>query len=161
MHKTIASDFEGVYRRDHARLVGLATWLIGGRAPAEEIVHDVFVRVVENPPALREPEQLGAYLRSAVVNRCRSRVRRLVLERRHANTARESTEADIDSLSHVRDAVLALPMRQRQAIVLRFYDDLSVDQIAQVLGISSGSVKTHLHRGMRTLESRLEERREP
>ncbi len=49
-----------------------------------------------------------------------------------------------------------LPVRQRQAIALRFYDDYSVDQIAETLGISAGSVKTHLHRGLARLRETLE-----
>jgi RNA polymerase sigma factor (sigma-70 family) len=164
VYTATAFDLEHAYRRDHARLVGLAAWLVDGRGLAEEVVHDVFVRVVENPPTLRDSEQLGSYLRAAVVNHCRSRVRRLVLERRHLKGERDSTDPlPDDALSedseHVRAAVLALPMRQRQAIVLRFYDDLTVDQIAEALGVSSGSVKTHLHRAKQMLASVLDTER--
>ena len=153
-------DLEELYRQDYAHLVGLADWVLGHRGLAEEMVQETFARVLENPPRLQDPGSLGAYMRSAVLNRCRSRIRRLVLERKHARAgALQSHNADQPDTA-VRDAVLQLPMRQRQCVALRFYDDLTVDQIAEVLDISGGSVKTHLHRAMQSLGSVLGERTE-
>ena len=61
-----------------------------------------------------------------------------------------------DDQRQVADAVRALPDRQRDCIVLRFYADLTDAEIAETLGISAGSVKTHLHRARATLADRLE-----
>ena len=58
----------------------------------------------------------------------------------------------------VRRAIESLPMRQRQVVVLRFYEDLTIEQIATDLGIGAGSVKTHLHRALKTLGTKLDER---
>lgn len=157
----LSSNIEAIYRSDLHRLVGLAEWIVGSRMVAEEIVHDSFARIVERPPRLADPTALSAYVRSAVVNACRSKVRRAVLERKHAKA---SPDAHLDPdrpNEHIRRAIRELPMRQRQVVVLRFYEDLTVDQIASTLNISSGSVKTHLHRAMQRLGTLLDERTEP
>ncbi len=153
-----AIDLETVYEQDLGRLVGLAEWIVGSHAIAEEIVHDTFVRLVAKPPKLDEGHALAAYVRSAVVNGCRSKIRRFVLERKHRPTQQESYEDPVRPDDAVRQALLSLPLRQRQVVVLRFYEDLRVDQIAADLGISSGSVKTHLHRGLQRLAALLDER---
>lgn len=152
------TDLESIYRNDYAHLVGLADWVLGHRGLAEEIVQETFVRVMENPPRLRDPESLGAYIRSAILNRCRSRIRRLVLERKHQRSHAPESSVDAHPDQMVREAVIQLPMRQRQCVALRFYDDLTVDQIAETLDLSSGSVKTHLHRAMQTLGNLITER---
>jgi len=158
---SIAREVEAVYRQDLRRLVGLAEWIVGSQMLAEEIVHDAFARVVERPPRLRDVDALAAYVRSAVVNRCRSNVRRVVLERKHLRKDRPSHVDPERPNEHIRRAITELPMRQRQVVVLRFYEDLTIDQIASTLNIGSGSVKTHLHRAMQRLGTLLDERTEP
>ena len=156
-----ASNIEAVYRNDAARLVGLAEWIVGSRAVAEELVQDAFAKVVERPPRLEDPHALSAYVRSAVVNGCRSKIRCVVLERKHKRTESETYEDPDRPNEQIRLAVHGLPMRQRQVVVLRFYEDLTVDQIAATLNIGSGSVKTHLHRALSKLGNTLDERTEP
>ncbi len=142
-------------RLDH--LVGLADWLIGDRAIAEEVVQDTFIRLVADPPNLRNRAALDAYVRTSVLNRCRSRARRLSLERRYSRSLSEPIAEDRYLDNQVRQAVLSLPMRQRQCVVLRFYDDLTVAQIAKTLRLRPGTVKSHLHRGLQTLGEQLNE----
>ena len=157
----LITGLETVYRNDLTRLVGLAEWIVGSRMVAEEIVHDSFARIVERPPLLDDPTALSAYVRSTVVNGCRSKVRRVVLERKHAKATADVHEDPERPNEHIRRAIGELPMRQRQVVVLRFYEDLTVDQIASTLSISSGSVKTHLHRATQRLGTLLDERTEP
>ena len=157
----LITGIETIYRNDLARLVGLAEWIVGSRMIAEEIVHDSFARIVERPPRLDDPTALSAYVRTTVVNGCRSKVRRVVLERKHAKVVAEIHEDPERPNEHIRRAIGELPMRQRQVVVLRFYEDLTVDQIASTLSISSGSVKTHLHRATQRLGTLLDERTEP
>ena len=157
----LITGIETIYRNDLARLVGLAEWIVGSRMIAEEIVHDSFARIVERPPRLDDPTALSAYVRTTVVNGCRSKVRRVVLERKHAKAVAEIHEDPERPNEHIRRAIGELPMRQRQVVVLRFYEDLTVDQIASMLSISSGSVKTHLHRATQRLGTLLDERTEP
>lgn len=161
----VGSTVESLYRRDLARLVGLAEWIVGSRMVAEELVHDVFARIVDRPPKLDDPDALAGYVRSAVVNRCRSKLRRRGLERKHRRSQEgrlsEVAEDPIRVDEHIRSAVLELPTRQRQVVALRFYEDLKVDQIADTLGVSAGTVKTHLHRALDALSTTLAERGEP
>ena len=157
------SDSRALYQREFEQYVGLAHWMVGSRGLAEELVQDTFVRLVQRPPVLSNPDALSAYVRSAVLNGSRSKVRRLILERRYAKREAEqarSGEAAVlesDPDQSVRDAIARLPQRQRECVVLRFYADLTVDGIAEVVGISSGSVKTHLHRATRSLRTALAE----
>lgn len=148
---------EALYSQRLDHFVGLADWLIGDRSIAEEVVQDTFIRLVADPPHLRDHAALEAYVRSAVLNRCRTRGRRLTLERRHARSLLEPIIEDEYLDGHVRQAVLSLPMRQRQCVVLRFYDDLTVAQIAKTLRLRPGTVKSHLHRGLQTLGKQLNE----
>lgn len=145
------------YDVERRRLVALSAMIVGDVVVAEEIVHDVFARLLAKPHLLRPGRPVEPYVRKAVVNDSRSRLRRLAIERRH----RRTTRADVALAPEPPDAELLaalrmLPVRQRQAIALRFYDDYSVDQIAETLGISAGSVKTHLHRGLARLRETLE-----
>ena len=151
----MGDDIERLYRERSGYFVGLVEWLVGGRVHAEEVVHDVFVQLVARPPTLRSGDALEAYVRRAVLNGGNSRLRRFVLERKHATTRVDEGVEDARPDHAVRTAVLALPIRQRQCVVLRFYEDLTVDQIGAVLGMCSGTVKSHLHRAMQTLGERL------
>ncbi len=155
------AELRALYQREFEQLVGLAHWMVGSRGLAEELVQDTFVRLVQRPPVLSNPEALSAYVRSAVLNGSRSKVRRLILERRYAKREAEQARSgevavlETDPDQSVRDAIARLPMRQRECVVLRFYADLTVDGIADTVGISAGSVKTHLHRAMVSLKKTL------
>ncbi|HEX2028852.1 MAG TPA: sigma-70 family RNA polymerase sigma factor [Nitriliruptorales bacterium] len=101
----------------------------------------------------------GPYLRRAVVNQVRSRGRRRVVEvreaqRRHGDLrgARQHDEHAADH-DEVWQAILRLPRRQREAIVLRYYEDLSEAETAEVLGVSVGTVKSQVSRGMDRLRA--------
>jgi RNA polymerase sigma-70 factor (sigma-E family) len=153
--------------RDHYRsLVRLASLLVDDLATCEEIVQDAFVAVFRKPGLVRDEAKLPAYLRSAVLNGARSYLR----GREVRNRARplrvvrdaESPEAGAvlaDDQRAVLDALRALPDRQRDVLVLRFYLDLSEAQIAETLGIKAGTVKTHVRRGLEALATTLEDRR--
>ncbi len=147
-----------VYENDYGRLVALSTLIIGSSAVAEELVQDVFARLLAKPHLLRADGNVGAYVTKAVANQSRSRLRRAALERRHRRTAEVIATPELAPIDdELLAAVRALPVRQRQVVALRFYDDRSVDQIATTLGVSSGTVKTHLHRALATLRRTLQE----
>lgn len=151
-----------LYRSEYRRLVRLATMLVDDQGLAEELVQDAFVavaRVRESAP-LREPDSAAAYLRSAVANRARSQLRKRRVRRRHLRSVEappSSPPADgptleADATRRMIDALDRLPDRQRQVLVLRYYGDLREAEIAEALGISTGTVKTHAHRGLAALE---------
>jgi RNA polymerase sigma-70 factor (sigma-E family) len=158
-------DLEPAYRAHYGSLVRLAALLIDDVGTCEEIVQEAFVRVWRRgSPVLRQTDRLPAYLRSAVLNGARSHLRHAAVARRHLTVAADTTAGpDAQPLAGDDQRVLAalrsLPDRQREVLALRYYLDLSEAEIATTLGISSGSVKTHAHRGLAALAERLEDLR--
>ncbi len=154
-----------LYATHWVPLVRLAYLLVRDSARAEDVVQDAFVASYPRLARLREDGTALAYLRRAVVNGCRTGFRHRAVENRYLATASAAADlpgrgvgesAEASAVQHADDlalleAVHALPARQREILVLRYYADLSELQIAQALGISSGSVKTHAHRAINTL----------
>ena len=151
------SELYVAYAPDALRLAFLLT---GDRALAEDLVQDAFVRLVGRLRHLREPDAFWAYLRRTIVNLATShfrhrRVERAYLERQAAAPAATTNDNDeLDESMH--QILLGLPQRQRAAIVLRFYEDLSDVQTAAVLGCSPGTARSLTSRGMQTLRETLE-----
>jgi RNA polymerase sigma-70 factor (sigma-E family) len=137
----------------------LAYFLTGDRELAEDLVQEAFVRIAGRFAHLRVPYAFDAYLRRTVVNLFTSQVRRRRLERREAERERAAVRPHEDRHPVDHDdmwrAVLALPERQRAAIVLRFYEDLSEQETADVLRCSRGAAKQLVVRAMETLRGRL------
>ena len=151
-----------VFRSHRAELVRLAAFILGDRGAGEDVVQDVFVRVHQRGyPADGDPLP---YLRAAVVNGCRTALRRRLLIRRHAEkhspcpplTAEEAALLSEDR-RQVLAALAALPQRRREVLVLRFYLGLSEAEIASTLGISPGTVKSTAARGLAALARALKE----
>lgn len=152
---------------EHYRsLVGTAYWILGDATQAEEITQDAFVRLAESWDRLNDPGAAPAYLRRTVINLSRSKVRRLIVGRRKRRQVasrefvdRVGPEPSPIGLAdgELGAAIRALPARQRECVVLRFVHDLTVADIATTLEIGEGSVKTHLHRALKTLGSALGE----
>jgi RNA polymerase sigma-70 factor (sigma-E family) len=158
-----AAGLAAAYEEHYASLVRLASLLLDDVGTCEEVVQDAFVNVWRRAPVMISRDRLPAYLRSAVLNGARSQLRRRQVRRRHARPAPPAPPApEVAALGahddEVLDALRALPDRQREVLVLRYYLDLSEVDIAATLGISPGSVKTHAHRGLATLAVELEER---
>ena len=151
------AELYAAYAPDGIRLAFLLT---GDRALAEDLVQDAFARLIGRLRHLRDPNAFGAYLRRTIVNLATShfrhrRVERAYLERvAAAPSAVPNANDDLDETMH--RVLLGLPQRQRAAIVLRFYEDLSDVQTAEVLRCSSGTVRSLVSRGMKTLREALE-----
>lgn len=154
-----AYDLERLYREHYRSLVRLAAILVDDVATCEEVVQDAFVAVLRRSGGWLEADKGPAYLRSAVLNGARSHLRKQRVRRRWLRTA-EPPGAAPDALdaasSEVLEALRALPERQREVLALRYYLDLSEAEIAAALGIATGTVKTHAHRGLAALARRLE-----
>ena len=154
-----------LFAAEATRLVSLARFFVDDRTAAEDLVQEAFIRLSRSAHRIRDPERAAAYLRSIVINLARDHNRRGLVSLRHRPPAvldepsAEETAAARESRSEVVQALRQLPHRQRDCLVLRYYLDLPVDQIATTLGISPNSVKTHVQRGMRTLASTLEVKR--
>lgn len=139
------TDLVGVYRGRYGNLVRLAYLLTGHTAVAEEIVQDAFVATYHATDQLRDPYP---YVRRAVVNRCRSWGRRHTVERAHRPRPPDPAELAADEMW---DALATLTERQRTAIVLRFYEDMTDERIARILDCRESTVRSAIHRGLRSL----------
>jgi len=152
-----------LYSLHYRALVRLAALLVRDTPTAEEVVQDSFVAMHGGWQRLRDAEKALAYLRQSVVNRSRSVLRhRTVVDKNLQKAPPDMPSAEHGALVLLeRSAVVAalhgLPERQRQAIVLRYYADLSEAEIADTMGISRGAVKSHTARGMTALRSALEQ----
>jgi RNA polymerase sigma-70 factor (sigma-E family) len=149
-------------------LCRLATLLLGDRGGAEEVVQEAFLRTFSNWWRIRHLERAHWYLRTAVINLCRSRLRRRGTEDRSnrriyatdperqaaAGLDTDATHASDDSLI-VMDAVRGLPPRQRETVILRYYEDLPEAEIAKILSCSVGTVKSQLAKARVSLSAAL------
>jgi RNA polymerase sigma-70 factor (sigma-E family) len=147
--------------------VGLAALLVADQQSAEDVVQDAFAALYRRWTELRDPNAAVTYLNRAVVNGSRDSVRR----GRRAGSAmlrlvprsEELLSAEQEVVTHheadrLWAAVTALPMRQRQVLVLRYYLDQNEAEIAETLGISRGSVKAHASRGIAAVAREWEDR---
>ena len=148
-----APEFLALYEERRAPMVRAARALVGSHEVAEEIVQEAFIRLnaawarAENPPA---------FLHRIVVNLAKNHLRRADLER--ARTLRVRAEPSAEPTAEYDEmwaALESLAPKYRIALVLRYYEDLSVDQIADVMGIRPGTVKSLIHRGLAQLEKRV------
>lgn len=150
-----------LYASSWTSLVRLAAMLTGDASVAEEIVQDAFVALHRHWTRLAEPAAAHGYLRTSVVNGSRSALRhRQVVDRLRPVGAPAPAGPEERAVQSTEDArVLAglrtLPRRQQEVLVLRYYADLSEQEIADTLGISRGAVKTHAHRGLAMLRDRI------
>ena len=156
-----------LYSMHYPALVRLAAMLVRDTPTAEEVVQDSFAALRAGWDRLRDAEKAVAYLRQAVVNRSRSVLRnRTVADQNLQKAPPDMPTAEHSALTFLeRPAVAAvlreLPERQREAIVLRYYADLSEAEIAATMRISRGAVKSHTARGMAALRAALEQATSP
>jgi RNA polymerase sigma-70 factor (sigma-E family) len=153
-----------LYSLHYRALVRLAVLLVRDIPTAEDVVQDCFVAMHEGWQRLRNADSALAYLRHAVLNRSRSVLRhRAVADKHLPNPPPDMPSAEYGALvrleqSAVVAALRKLPCRQREAIVLRYYGDLSEAEVAAAMGISCGAVKSHTARAMAALRADLEDR---
>ena len=151
-----------LYAAHYRSLVRLAALLLRDVSTAEEVVQDSFVAMHDGWRRLRDNDKALSYLRQSVVNRARSVLRhRVVVDKNAPKPPPDMPSAEQGAItlferSAVVTALRTLPARQREALVLRFYGDLSEAQIAAAMGISKGAVKSHTARAMTALRSVLE-----
>lgn len=143
--------FAALFAEQYEPMVRVALLMLGSRVEAEDVVQDAFARVHVRFGRLDNP---GGYLRRCVVNRATDRLRRRRLERRVGLLRGEpSSELAADEMG---DALLRLPPRRRAVVVLRFYAGLPEREIADLLGIQIGTVKSSLHRALAQLREVIE-----
>ena len=149
-----------LFRQEASSLVRLTRLFVDDRNAAEDLVQEAFIRLARSTHRIEDPAKAPAYLRSIVLNLARDHNRRGLVSLRHhlPNDDQAAIEDEItlrEDQQRVIEALRDLPHRQRDCLVLRYYDELGIDDIAETLGISRNSVKTHLGRGLDALERRL------
>ena len=155
-------DVTTVYLTNYQQLVRIAAFMLTEPAAAEDVVQDAYLKVTAGVHRIHDSAKVLAYLRQAVVNGARSRLRRRVVALRHAPPPPpDAPGADEDAYTALqqRAVVRALSRRQREVLVLRYYADLTEQQTADTLGISVGSVKAYASRGIDALGDCLEDLR--
>jgi RNA polymerase sigma-70 factor (sigma-E family) len=155
------AEFEEFAARDGGRLLGFALLLTGDRQDAEDLVQMALLRSAGRWSAARE--QPEGYTRAVLVNLARDRWR---VRRRHrteplgddvaCRAAAAAGDAVLDRHMLLR-ACRGLPVQQRAVLVLRFWEDRTVDETAAVLGCTPGTVKSHTHRALARLRLALHE----
>ena len=137
----------------------LAYLLTGDKELAEDIAQEAFVKIMGRFGDLRSPDSFRSYLRTTVTNLARGHFRRLHVQRSWlrstgAGSASASvTQPDHETRQDLWDRLGVLPYRQRAALVLRYYEDLSENQTADVLSCSPAAVKSLVARAMETLRA--------
>jgi RNA polymerase sigma-70 factor (sigma-E family) len=155
-----------LYRRHAPDAARLAYLLTGDRALAEDIVHEAFVRLYGRFQDLRNPDAFPSYMRRTVTNIVYSHFRHLKVEREHLRNQGQGSTApshpgasDVEARRDMWLLLQQLPERQRAALVLRFYEDLTEAQIAEVLSCPVGTVKSLVSRGLERLRGELSTQR--
>jgi RNA polymerase sigma-70 factor (ECF subfamily) len=159
-----AASFEALYQAEYHSVVGLAYVLFGDQGMAEDLAQDAFVETHRRWSSVRHYDNPGAWVRRVLVNKSRSRHRRVVSEAK-ALTVLAGHRADVIELPERQEAVWravrSLPQRQAQVVALRYWDGLTIGEVADVLGCGSETVKTHLKRARATLAAELASERDP
>jgi RNA polymerase sigma-70 factor (sigma-E family) len=155
-----------LYQAHALGMIRLAHIMLGDRASAEDVVQEAFCGLYRRWSALADAGSALAYVRSSVLNGCRSVLRRQSRARDQADgqqaapppgISAEAAAITIEERQQVLRALRRLPARQREALVLRFYLDLSAEESAATMGIGPGSVRSAIHRGLESLGRMLQE----
>ncbi len=148
--------FEHFYAREYSQVAALAYVLTGRRAVAEDVAQEAFMAAMKSWERIGHYDKPGAWVRRVVANQAVSLRRRTITEVRslpkllRRSSTSHSVDMDVEA-QEVWSAVRSLPKRQAQVVALHYLDDLSVKDIGEILGCSTGSVKTHLARGRKQL----------
>ena len=153
---------EAIYQASALGLIRLAYVMLGDQASAEDVVQEAFCGLYRRWDRLKDADSAVYYVRASVLNGCRSALRRRAVRQRGLAEQVSAASAEAVVLSgqqreEVIGAVGRLPHRQREVLVLRFYLDLSDDQIARVMGIGQSTVRSTAHRALAALGRALKE----
>jgi RNA polymerase sigma factor (sigma-70 family) len=153
---------EQLYERHALRAFRFAYVVTGNREQAEDLTQEAFSRAFARIDTIQDSDAFGGYLRTTLLNLARAQHRRGQLERlsllrsaRRERTNAEGLPFGVEERERLWIALHRLPYRQRAALVLRYYEDLSEREAARTLGVSVASLKGLVARGIGTLRLRI------
>lgn len=144
-------ELEALFKDEYARLVRLASLLTRSRAISEEVVQEAFIRLHRRWNTVGDP---AAYVTQVVVNEARARLRRRALEHRHNPFPPEPVL--LPELDETFKLLSELTPKRQVALVLRYYEDMAIDDIARVMDCRPATVKSLIQRGLGSLRRRLD-----
>lgn len=167
MQRVVAGDlsaFEGIVQRWQQRIVSLAWRFFRDRAIAEDMAQEVFLKAYRSLGSFRGESIFSTWLTSIALNTCRSRARAygrhmVSLDPARAVAAGAGAQRDAEDRQRdeaVRRAVLTLPERYRDAILMFYFEEKDLAETARVLGVAEGTLKARLHRGRELLKRKVE-----
>ncbi len=157
--------FDALFERYRRRLFGFLFRRCDETAAAEDLFQETWIRVIRARKRFDPRRRFSTWLFQIANNLCRDRVRRLTVDIRkrealhqQAQARSESAAASSPELSvalpaDLRERLAALPDRLREVLVLRYYHDLSEGEIAEIVGVPRGTVKSRLHTAVKTLRA--------
>lgn len=157
--------FEQIMREYGTRVLRLVTFLVKDRNVAEDLTQDVFVKVYRHLPRFRGESSIHTWIYRIAVNECKGHLRswtfRQILPRSWIKWDSDVSTEHIVMHQSERDELVVqvqnLPSMYRQVIVLHYYADLSITEVANVLSVSEGTVRTRLHRARQQLKKQMGE----
>jgi RNA polymerase sigma-70 factor (sigma-E family) len=161
--ETVRQQVTALYQAHALGLVRLAVLMVGDQQAAEDVVQDAFLGLYRRWSALKDPDRALSYARSSVLNGCRMVLRsrssrdKITLAAPDDIESAEATALLGEANREVLAALRRLPARQREAVVLRYYLDMTEDQAAQAMRVSRGTVKSATSRGLAALARLLKE----
>jgi RNA polymerase sigma factor (sigma-70 family) len=160
MKATVEERLTELYSVHAGRAIRLAYLLTGDRDVAEDICQEAFARIGGKLGGLRNPDRASGYLFRTILNLSRGHGRRLERDRRLKEKLPAASQAlvlDLGTRDELTRALLRLPQRQRAAVFLRFYEDLSENQAAKMLNCSLAALRSLTFRAMESLRHHLQE----
>ncbi len=158
--RALAESFTRLAERELDRSYALACLILGDRDDAEDAVHDALETAWLRLGSLRDDRRFGAWFGRIVTNTCRDRARRrriapITMSALPEQSAPDQT-AGLPERDLLRAALRELDVDHRIVLALRYYEDLTVEEIARRLGERPGTVKSRLHYGLRALRAGLD-----
>ena len=151
-----ATGYETFFRAEHPKLLALGLALTGDRETARDLAQEALLRAYEHWPRVERLERPGGWARRVLINLATDHHRRATVRRNGVRSDREAMLLPADpAADEWWRAVLALPDRQRAVVALHYLDDLSVGDVAEILGIAQGTVKSTLAKARAALRERL------
>jgi RNA polymerase sigma-70 factor (ECF subfamily) len=168
LQRSLAGDLEAwgeIVTRYKRAVFGIAMGILGNAADAEDATQDAFIRAYENLRRYDLKRRFSTWIFTVVSNICKNRLRRERLRRRVPEASRVAGGADpaVEAVREergqlIKEALGELDFKYRAPLVLRYYNELDYKEIARILSLPEGTVKTHLHRGKAELKRILERR---